>query len=97
MSRRPLTESELAEALESLENWYVEDGKLATRRRLPTFPGAIAFVQQVADLAEELQHHPDIDIRWRTVTLAVNTHDAGNVITASDVELARRVDGLAAS
>ena len=94
MSRPPLTGTEIAEALEDLEGWYVEAGKLTLRRELPTFLDAVAFVQRVAVLAEQLDHHPDIDIRWRTVVLAVNTHDAGNVITAKDVELATGVNQL---
>jgi 4a-hydroxytetrahydrobiopterin dehydratase len=92
MRDAPLTEAELAAALATTPTWYVEDGKLTTRRELPTFLEAIAFVQQVAEIAEELDHHPDIDIRWRTVALAVNTHDSGGAITARDVALARRVD-----
>jgi 4a-hydroxytetrahydrobiopterin dehydratase len=94
MSRAPLTGSELATALARLPSWYVEDGKLTTRRELPSFLDAVAFVQQVAALAEELDHHPDIDIRWRTVTLAVSTHAAGGAITGKDTELAGRVDQL---
>ena len=96
MRDAPLTEAELAAALQELTSWYVEAGKLTTRRELASFLGAVAFVQQVAQVAEELDHHPDIDLRWRTVTLAVNTHDSGNAITARDVELARRVDALSA-
>ncbi len=94
MRDTPLTETELAAALETTPTWYVADGKLTTLRELPTFLEAIAFVRQVAELAEELDHHPDIDIRWRTVALAVNTHDSGGAITARDVALARRVDAL---
>lgn len=91
---RPLTAAEIATALESLPTWQVHDGKLTTHRRLPSFLDALAFVQRVGLLAEELDHHPDIDIRWRTVTLAVNTHDAGNQITGFDVRLAQRIDAL---
>ena len=94
MSRTPLTEPELAAALEGLNGWYVEAGKLTLRQELPSFMDAVALVQQVARIAEELDHHPDIDIRWRTVILAVNTHDAGNAITGKDLELAGRVDQL---
>ncbi|MGB8651050.1 MAG: 4a-hydroxytetrahydrobiopterin dehydratase [Mycobacteriales bacterium] len=90
--RTPLTAAEIA--AQTPEGWYVEQGKLTTRRELPSFPEAIAFVQRVAELAEELDHHPDIDIRWRTVVLAVNTHDAGGAITGKDIELARRVGAL---
>jgi 4a-hydroxytetrahydrobiopterin dehydratase len=94
MRDAPLTESELTAAVAELPDWYVEAGKLTTRRELPSFLAAIGFVQQVATIAEALDHHPDIDIRWRTVVLAVSTHDAGNAITARDVELARRVDAI---
>jgi 4a-hydroxytetrahydrobiopterin dehydratase len=90
--RTPLTAAEIAE--QAPEGWYVEHGQLTTRRELPSFPEAIAFVQRVAELAEELDHHPDIDIRWRTVVLAVSTHDAGGAITGKDIELARRVGAL---
>ena len=94
MRDRPLTEDELATALAALPLWHVEDGQLATRRDLPSFLGAVAFVQAVAGVAEELDHHPDIDLRWRTVRLAVSTHDSGGAITARDTELAHRVDAL---
>jgi 4a-hydroxytetrahydrobiopterin dehydratase len=90
----PLAETELAAALTSLPTWSVVSGQLATRCELPSFLDAIGFVAQVAQVAEEFDHHPDIDIRWRTVVLAVSTHDSGGAITGRDVELARRVDAL---
>ena len=58
-----------------------------------SFPGALDFVVAVGRLAEEADHHPDIDIRWRTVRLALVTHDAGG-ITELDLALARAVDAL---
>jgi 4a-hydroxytetrahydrobiopterin dehydratase len=90
----PLTEDELAAALATLPMWSVAGGKLTTKRDLPSFLEAVAFVGSVAQVAEALDHHPDIDLRWRTVTLAVNTHDSGGAITARDLELARQVDDL---
>ena len=48
----------------------------------------------IADVAEEMDHHPDVDLRWRTLHLAVVTHSAGGV-TDLDLELARRIDALA--
>lgn len=90
----PLPEDDLASALEALPTWYVEAGKLTTRRELASFLGAVAFVGQVAEIAERLDHHPDIDLRWRTVVLAVNTHDSGGAITAQDITLARQIDAL---
>ncbi|MDE3203406.1 MAG: 4a-hydroxytetrahydrobiopterin dehydratase [Acidobacteriota bacterium] len=59
----------------------------------PDFRAAVALVNQVADLAEELDHHPDMTISWTRVALSVTTHDAGG-LTALDFELARRVDAL---
>jgi 4a-hydroxytetrahydrobiopterin dehydratase len=92
MRDAPLTEDELAAALTSLPHWAFRGGQLTTQRDLPTFLDAIAFVQRVALIAEELDHHPDIDIRWRTVVLAVSTHDSGGAVTARDLALAHRVD-----
>jgi 4a-hydroxytetrahydrobiopterin dehydratase len=60
------------------------------------FPTAIAWVDAVAVIAEEMDHHPDIDIRWRTLHFAVSTHSAGGV-TALDVELAARIEAVVAS
>ena len=76
-------------------SWSEVDGKLTRTFELPSFPEAIAFVGKVADIAEAQNHHPDIDIRWRTVTLAVNTHDQGGAITDKDHQLAAAVDALA--
>jgi 4a-hydroxytetrahydrobiopterin dehydratase len=74
--------------------WETKDGKLIRTFELESFPAAIAFVTKVAEVAEEQNHHPDIDIRWRTVTLAVNTHDQGGAITDKDHRLAAAVDAL---
>ncbi len=65
------------------------------RRDRPAFRDAIKLVDQVADAAEEMNHHPDIDIRWRTVTFTLSTHSMGGV-TDLDISLARRIDALAA-
>lgn len=74
--------------------WRREGDTLETRVKLPSFPEAIAFVGRVAAIAEEMDHHPDIDIRWRTVLLRVSTHSSGG-ITLMDIDFARRVDALA--
>ena len=72
-------------------HWHVEDGHLVRSATAPTFPEAIAWVVSVAGTAEELDHHPDIDIRWRSVTFRLWTHSAGGV-TELDLDLARRID-----
>ncbi len=58
------------------------------------FLQAIAFVNQIAPLAEEANHHPDIDIRWNKVHLTLITHDAGHTITEKDYALATRISSL---
>ena len=59
------------------------------------FTDALAYVNAVGALAEEMDHHPDIDIRWNSVTLRLSTHSAGG-ITEADLELGRRIDALPA-
>ncbi|GAA1296139.1 4a-hydroxytetrahydrobiopterin dehydratase [Planotetraspora silvatica] len=61
----------------------------------PDFRTAIAIVNDIAEQAEALNHHPDIDIRWRTLHLALTTHDAGG-LTDLDYKLAARIDGIVA-
>ncbi|MBP2703117.1 4a-hydroxytetrahydrobiopterin dehydratase [Microbispora sp. RL4-1S] len=59
------------------------------------FRTAIAIVNEIAEQAEALNHHPDIDIRWRTLHLALTTHDAGG-LTELDYRLAARIDAIVA-
>ena len=73
--------------------WEAE-GKAITRTvEFEEFSEAIDFVNDLAEIAEEAQHHPDIDIRYTKVTLVLTTHDVGGV-TELDVELAQRIDNL---
>lgn len=74
--------------------WQRQDGELVKTVQLPTFPDAVAFVGRVAQLAEAADHHPDIDIRWRTVTLRLSTHSVGG-LTAKDLALAAQIDEVA--
>lgn len=70
--------------------WTVEGNALTRTTKFAGFPDAIAAVTDIAEIAEELNHHPDIDIRWNTVTLRASTHSAGG-ITQLDIELAHRL------
>ncbi len=79
-----------------MAGWDVEGGVLRKDFRLQDFAGALAFVNRVGALAEEADHHPDIDIRWNTVTLRLSTHSAGGAVTDRDRDLATRIDGLGA-
>ncbi|GAA4674270.1 4a-hydroxytetrahydrobiopterin dehydratase [Phytohabitans rumicis] len=79
-----------------LPDWSGDEAEITRTVRLPTFMDAIAVVDRVAVVAEEMDHHPDIDIRWRTLTFRCSTHSAGKV-TDRDIELARRIDEIVAN
>jgi 4a-hydroxytetrahydrobiopterin dehydratase len=87
---RLLDDDEITAALGSLPGWEREDNALVRTAELPSFPAAIAVVDRVAAIAEERDHHPDIDIRWRTLTFRSSTHSAGG-ITELDVALAATI------
>jgi 4a-hydroxytetrahydrobiopterin dehydratase len=76
-----------------MDNWHETDGALERAYEHGSFLEAIAFVNRVAELAESENHHPDIAISYRTVTLRWTTHSAGGV-TDRDRELAARSDEL---
>jgi 4a-hydroxytetrahydrobiopterin dehydratase len=88
-----LSPDEIAAALHGLPGWSGDGEGLRRTVKLPTFRDAVAAIVAIADVAEEMDHHPDIDLRWRTLHLALVTHSAGGV-TQNDLELARRIDAL---
>jgi 4a-hydroxytetrahydrobiopterin dehydratase len=90
-----LSEAALAEALAGLPEWSGDVRGIARAVKAPTFLAGIRLVDAVAEAAEAADHHPDIDIRWRTVTFRLATHSAGGV-TDKDLALARRIDELTA-
>jgi 4a-hydroxytetrahydrobiopterin dehydratase len=89
-----LSPHEITAKLASVPGWSIEKGELVRQFQFDDFLGSIAFVNGVAQLAEAAGHHPDIDIRYNKVRLALTTHDAGG-ITPKDFELAAKVGGLA--
>lgn len=89
-----LTDSEIQQALGGLFGWNLEGGELVKQYTFKDFVAAMHFVNQLADLAEQAGHHPDIDIRYNRVRLALVTHDAGG-ITANDTAMAKKINDLA--
>jgi 4a-hydroxytetrahydrobiopterin dehydratase len=73
--------------------WKRQDEEIVKVVTGKDFAQALAYVNAVGALAEEANHHPDIDIRWNKVTLRLSTHSAGG-ITAADLDMARRIDAL---
>ncbi len=88
-----ISEESLAAALKTIPGWKVEDGSLTQTRTFKDFVAAMHFVNGAAGLAEAMGHHPDLDIRYNKVRIALTTHDAGG-LTELDVELAKRLDAL---
>jgi 4a-hydroxytetrahydrobiopterin dehydratase len=90
-----LDEEEIAARLGRLSGWQRSGDSITRQFSLKNFPSALVFVSAVGLLAEQANHHPDIDIRWRNVRLTLTTHDAGG-LTDRDFDLASRIDGLVA-
>jgi 4a-hydroxytetrahydrobiopterin dehydratase len=84
---------EIKSALLTVPHWTRRGQIIARTFAFKDFPAAIKFVNRVAVLAEKAWHHPDIDIRWNKVTLALSTHDQGG-LTEKDFALARKFDRL---
>ncbi len=95
MSRVPLlSESEVVSALAALPGWSRAGDEIEKTFERPSFADAVAFVVRVGFLAEAADHHPDLDIRWRRVHVALTTHDSGG-LTANDLDLAKQIEGVA--
>lgn len=96
MSQELLSQDAVASALAALHPGWT--GGTETLRRsieFANFPTAVEFVDRIAPRCEELDHHPDLALRWRWVDVALSTHSAGGV-TQLDVRLAGIVDEVAA-
>jgi 4a-hydroxytetrahydrobiopterin dehydratase len=85
-----LDDAAITTALDDLPGWERDGDAIVRTAKLPSFPTAIAVVDRVAAIAEDRDHHPDIDIRWRTLTFRCSTHSKGG-ITDLDVALARSI------
>ncbi|MPZ13430.1 MAG: 4a-hydroxytetrahydrobiopterin dehydratase [Chloroflexi bacterium] len=85
-----LSEDEIGRALQGLPGWERAGDQFVRTVRFPAFMAGIAFVTRIADVAEAADHHPDIDIRYRNVHVALSTHDEGG-LTEKDVDLARSI------
>lgn len=84
---------ELERFLDRHPDWLFEDAAIQRTFEFDDFAEALAFVNGVGEIAEEADHHPDIDIRWNKVTLRISTHSEGG-ITAKDTSLASEIDGI---
>jgi 4a-hydroxytetrahydrobiopterin dehydratase len=89
-----LADADVEQALRELDGWERDGDTIRKSFERSSFAEAIAFVVQIGFLAEAANHHPDLDVRWRTVHVSLSTHDAGG-LTELDVKLAGEMDRLA--
>jgi len=88
-----LSPDDVAAALSTLPLWSGGPDGIERTLELPSFRAAVEAISVIADVAEQLDHHPDVDLRWTRVRVAVVTHSAGG-LTQLDLDLAQRIDAL---
>lgn len=88
-----LTDSEIQAHLTDLPGWAVQENALKRTYTFPDFVEAMKFVNQLADEAERIQHHPDIDIRYNKVKMLLTSHDSGGV-TRRDTRMAKQISEI---
>ncbi len=91
---RLLNSEELARQVADLPGWRIAGQSLSRSYKFTDFPSAITAVDQIAVEAETMNHHPDIDIRWRNLLITLSTHSEGG-ITQLDIEFAHQIERIA--
>ncbi len=89
-----LTDEDIEQRLGELEDWRREGDAIKKEFKLDDFQGSVDFVTRLTPKAEEMNHHPDLEISWDTVTVSITTHSEGG-LTENDFELAGRISRLA--
>ena len=90
--RQKLSDLEIQRSLGALTGWARRGDVLTKTYTFDKFASGIAFVDRVAAAADQMDHHPDIDIRYTKITMTLSTHDAGG-ITQADLDLAQKIEG----
>ncbi|MFQ5944649.1 MAG: 4a-hydroxytetrahydrobiopterin dehydratase [Anaerolineae bacterium] len=91
-----LSDSEIEAGLAQLEGWRRRGPSIRKQYQFPSFMDGIAFVNRIAELAEAADHHPDIMVTWRRVTISLSTHSEG-ALTHKDLQLAGQIESTAQS
>jgi 4a-hydroxytetrahydrobiopterin dehydratase len=91
---KTLNKTKIAAALDTLPGWKFKSNALAKTFKFGSFREAISFMVHVGFEAEALNHHPDWSNVYNRVVIRLTTHDAGGRVTAKDIELARRIQGI---
>ena len=90
----PLTENQIQEALANLPGWAFADDTISRTYRFGSFTEAIGFITEMAFACERSNHHPELTNVYSTVTISLNTHDAGGKVTEKDIDLAGKIENL---
>ena len=93
-ARAPLTDSEITERLAQLPGWQRDGDTIKKTYKLDSYLAGLAFASAVGTIAEGMDHHPDMHIGWKKVTVSYNTHSAGNKITDMDFNAAAAIEAL---
>jgi 4a-hydroxytetrahydrobiopterin dehydratase len=88
-----LSDTEIDERLQGLDGWQRSGEAIVKEFENGDFKGSVDFVNRLTPEAEDMNHHPDVEISWKTVTVSITNHSEGG-LTDSDFELARRIDAL---
>jgi 4a-hydroxytetrahydrobiopterin dehydratase len=88
-----LNDTQIDEALAGVDGWERSGDAIVKRFDNGDFKGSVEFVNRLTPEAEDMNHHPDLEISWKTVTVTITTHSEGG-LTDGDFELARRIDAL---
>ena len=89
-----LDSTEIKNYLKKVPEWELDKKRIERTFDFDDFTASIDFVNLVAEIAEEQEHHPDIDVRYNRVKLSIHTHSK-NGLTELDFQLAERIDTLA--
>lgn len=90
----PLSDEQIESGLSGLDGWSREGEAIVREFDRGDFVGSVRFVDAIVEPAEEMGHHPDLEISWSTVKVTITTHSEGG-LTDADFELAHRIDQLA--
>jgi 4a-hydroxytetrahydrobiopterin dehydratase len=94
MATAALSESEISAGLDGLPGWAREGDSITKTYKFTSYAEGLAFATAAGIVADGADHHPDISIGWRKVTLTFTTHDAGSKITHKDMVTAERIEAL---
>lgn len=93
-TRKPMTDEAISKALKKLKGWTHSGDVIQKTYAFGSYTAGLAFVSTVGMISESFDHHPEILVQWRKVTVSFCTHDAGNKVTPTDIKVAEALEAL---